>query len=105
MIGSLLSGLFNLILELVATVIQIVVLPLNLAVTALLPDVSQSITNTLSGFTQLFTHLGWAINILPETFIDILLVILGIRLAVYIIGNNTMRLVRVWNLLQKIKFW
>lgn len=105
MIGSLLSGLFNLMLNLISTIIQIIVFPLNAIITGLLPDVSQSITSTVNGFTQLFSHLGWAINLLPETFIDILLVILTIRLAVMFIGNNTRRLINVWNVLQKIKFW
>lgn len=105
MIGALLSGLFNLILNLLATVIQIVCIPLNTLITSLLPDISSSITSVTTGITNLMSYLPWALSILPLSFITTLGVCWTIRLAVANIHISTHALVKVWNVLQKIKFW
>lgn len=105
MIGALLSGLFNLILDLVATLIQIICFPLNALITSLLPDISSSITSVTTGISNLMSYLPWALSILPLSFITTLAVCWTIRLAVANIHISTHALVKVWNVLQKIKFW
>lgn len=105
MIGALISALFNFLLDLVATVIQIIVLPVNLLITNALPDLSTSISSVTSGINQLFTTLPWALSILPLTFLNTMAICWGIRLVVGNLSISTKTLVKVWNVFQKIKFW
>lgn len=105
MIGQLISMLFNFILDLIATIIQIICLPLNAIINSLLPDLSSSITSVSNGITQLLGTLPWALSILPLSFLTTLAICWGIRLAVSHISVSTHTLVKVWNVFQKLKFW
>ena len=102
MIGALLSGLFNLILNLLATVIQIVCVPLNTLITSLLPDISSSITGVTTGITNLMSYLPWALSILPLSFITTLGVCWTIRLAVANIHISTHTSATIY---QNLIFW
>lgn len=105
MIGALISALFNFLLDLIATVIQLVCLPLNAIITAALPDLSSSITSVTTGINQLLATLPWALSILPLSFLTTMAVCWGIRLVVGNLSISTHTLVKVWNVFQKIKFW
>lgn len=105
MIGKLISMLFNFLLGLVATVLQLVCMPVNAIITNLLPDVSNSIMQVTTGVNNLMTSLPWALSVLPATFITTLVVCWGIRLAVSNISISTRTLIKVWNVFQKVKFW
>ena len=59
--------LFDIIINLLATVIQIVVYPLNLAITAVLPDFSQQLTNVNLAIGDIIHALSWPISILPTS--------------------------------------
>ncbi|MBQ3275140.1 hypothetical protein IJH46_01820 [Candidatus Saccharibacteria bacterium] len=105
MIGNLISALFNFILNLIATVIQLICLPLNLLITNLLPDLSNNIQSVVTGISQLMNTLPWALSILPLTFLNTLAICWGLKLIISNISISTRSLIKVWNVLQKIKFW
>jgi len=105
MIGALISALFNFILDLISTIIQLICLPVNLLITNALPDLASAISSVSSGISQLLQTLPWALNILPLSFLTTLAVCWGIKLAVSNISISTHMLVKVWNVFQKIKFW
>lgn len=97
--------LFNIIINLMATIIQIVTLPLNIAITSTLPTLSAKISQVISGVPTLFSGIYWATGLLPPGIIDVLLFIFSVEIAKHTIFTSTHTLTKVWHILQKIKFW
>lgn len=105
MIGALISALFNFILGLIATTIQIVVWPLNSVLSNALPDLSQALVAVSNGFTTLFGIFDWVLDLVPPVLLWTFAFCYGLRLTVTTLSISTHTLVKVWNLFQKIKFW
>lgn len=99
------KALFNLIINLLATVIQIAVLPINAIITGALPDLSDKISDVTNTFNSAFTSISWALSLVPPQIISALLFILTIEIAKHTIYVSTHTLIKVWNLFQKLKFW
>lgn len=97
--------LLDILLGLVATIIQIVVWPINALMSNFLPDISTAILNVTTTLTSVFNGMSWAISGIPTTLKVTLLFMLGIEIAKHTIFNNTYMLTRVWTIFQKIKFW
>ena len=105
MIGALLSGLFSLILNLLATIVQIVLLPINLLFQGIFPDLSTSINDVVQGFSQALSGLSWAVSVIPPVIRTTLLLILTIEIALFAVLKSTRLTSRLWKILQKIKVW
>lgn len=99
------KALFNVIFNLLATVVQIVMFPLNLIIDNLLPDFSDKINYLTQNIPVLFTNLSWFVNILPPMTRTILLFALNIVIVKYTIYISTHAVIKIWNLFQKLKFW
>jgi len=101
MFGWLIEAFFNLILTLVLTLLQIILLPINLAISALIPNVDFSaITNFFNAINQ---FIGWAVDLsmlYPATVV--------LLYAIYLIRPSTWVIQKIkwaWAWLQRIKFW
>lgn len=105
MIGALLSGLFNLILTLLGTIIQVLLLPLNLLFEGVFPDLTTSINDIVSGFATALSGLGWAMSIIPSAIKTTLLLIFTIEIALVVIMRSTKMTAKLWKIIQKIKVW
>lgn len=105
MIGALISALFDFILGLVGTIIQIIVLPVNLLIQNTMPDIAQGISTVSTGFSTVFSSMTWAISLVPQVLLWTFTFCYGLRLAVSTLGISTRGLIRIWNVFQKIKFW
>lgn len=99
------KALFNIILNLVATLIQIVCLPINLAVAGALPDISDKILSVTNTLNTVFDSITWGLGLIPPIIIETLLFILLVEIAKHTIFVSTHMLIKIWNLIQKIKFW
>lgn len=99
------KALFNIIINLLATLIQIICWPLNATISAALPDISNKILEVSNTFNTLFDSMTWALGLVPPFIIEVLLFILTIEIAKHTIFKSTHMLLKVWNVLQKIKFW
>lgn len=99
------KALFNIIINLVATVIQLVVWPINAAITAALPDTSSKILQATNTINSLFDSMTWALGLIPNQVIEVLLFIVLVEIAKHTIFLSTHVLIKVWNVFQKIKFW
>lgn len=99
------KALFNIILDLLATLVQIVCLPINLAIVGVLPDLSSKLTQITSNIHTIFGNFSWIINILPSIYLEFLLFIIGIEIAKYTAFISIHGIIKVWNLFQKLKFW
>ena len=99
------KALFNIIFDLLATIVQIVMLPINTIVDNALPDLADKINYLTSNFPTLFQNINWFINILPTYTRSILLFAIEVMIAKYTIYMGSRLIVKVWNLFQKLKFW
>lgn len=99
------KALFTIILNMIATVIQIVVWPVNTVITNALPSLSDKILQVTSTLNTVFDSMTWALGIIPSSIIETLLFIIIIEIAKHTIYISTHTLIKVWNLFQKIKFW
>lgn len=105
MIGALISAFFNFLLGLVATVIQLLVAPINALIVSGLPDLAGALSAVGQGVSTLFSIFNWALDLIPPVLLWTFAFCYGIRLAVTTISISTHTLVKVWNILQKVKFW
>ena len=97
--------LFNIIINMLATIIQIIVWPVNQIISSALPDLSDKITSVTTVFNSVFNSINWAVSILPDVVIESLLFIISVEIVMLAIHKSTHALTMVWNVLQKIKFW
>lgn len=99
------KALFNIIINLVATVVQLITFPLNAIIVQALPDFSNKITEVTETLSSVFSSMFWAIGLLPTPIIITLLFILSVEIAKHTIYISTHTLIKVWAIIQKIKFW
>lgn len=107
MIASLLSGLFNLILNLLVTVLQVVLLPVNALFSSVpaLSEVAGYVGGIKQFFDSLINSLAWPFSIVPQSVKDALFFVLTVEIATFVIFKSTKLTAKLWKLLQKIKFW
>lgn len=98
-------ALFNIILNMLASVIQIIVWPINQLIISTLPDFSSKLTLVSDTMGSVFDSLSWAIGLVPPAIIETLLFIVLVEIAKHTIYISTHALLKVWNVIQKIKFW
>lgn len=99
------KALFNILINLVATLVQLICLPINAIIVNALPDVSQKIIDVTSTFSQIFNNMNWALALIPPAISETILFIITCEIAKHTIYISTHTLIKVWNIVQKIKFW
>lgn len=99
------SKLFDIIINVLATLLQIVLIPINTIINNTMPNLSNQITSVASTLVSLFSNLGWAIGLIPNSLKAILVFIIVLEIAKYNIYILTHGLIKIWNVIQKIKFW
>lgn len=97
--------LFKLILNLLATLLQIILAPLNVLISGALPDISSKIVEVTQSITSMVGNISWALGIIPVPVIAALLFIITLEIAKHSIYVLTHMLLKVWEVIQKIKFW
>lgn len=101
----MIKALFNVIINMLASIIQIVVWPINAIISATLPDVSDKILMVTNNLNTMFDSITWALGVVPAPIVEVALFILTVEIAKHTIFMSTHTLLKVWNLFQKIKFW
>lgn len=105
MIGALLSGLFNLVLTLLGTIVQVLMLPINALFEGIFPDFTEQINQVVSGFSSAMSQIGWVISIIPPVIQSTLLFILAIEIALIVVLKSTKLTSKLWKIIQKVKVW
>ena len=105
MIGKLITALFNFILKIVMSIVQLICLPLNALFSNVFPSFDNYIEIINNGLNSAFNSLSWAISIIPPMVRQVLLFIFTIELSIVLIMRSTKLTAKVWNILQKLKFW
>ena len=101
----MLSTIINFLLNIVGTLVQIILLPINAIVINALPDLTSKINEVNSSISTLFSGFSWAIGLIPPTLIATLSFIITLEICKHTIWANSKSIVKIWNLLSKIKFW
>lgn len=101
----MIKAILNVLINLVATIIQIICWPVNTIITNALPNFSDKILSITNTFNSVFDSITWAIGLIPAPILEVLLFILLVEIAKHTIFVSTHVLVKVWNVFQKIKFW
>lgn len=99
------KALFNIIINMIASVIQIIVWPVNQIIVNNMPDLSDKILVVTNTLNTVFDAITWGLGLLPSFLVETLLFIVTIEIAKHTIFLSTHVLVQVWNVFQKIKFW
>lgn len=99
------KALFTGLLNLLASVIQLICWPVNQIISNALPDLSDKILVVTNTLNSVFDSITWALGLIPPLIIETLLFILTIEIAKHTIFVSTHTLIKVWNVFQKIKFW
>lgn len=97
--------LFNGLTSILANLLSVICWPINQIIENILPNFSDKITYITDNLSGIFSGVTWAISILPPVVITTLIFILTLEVAKHTIFTSTHALVKVWNLIQKIKFW
>lgn len=97
--------LFNGLTSILSNLLSIICWPINQLIINALPDISEKITYITDNLSFVFSGLSWSISILPPVLVSTLLFILTLEVAKHTIFTSTHALIKVWNLIQKIKFW
>lgn len=105
MIGKLISGLFNFILTIIMSIVQLICLPLNALFSGIFPDFSEKLSMIDEALTVAYSSLSWAVSIIPPMVRSVMLFIFTIELSMLVIMKSTHMTAKVWKILQKLKFW
>lgn len=102
MIKALLNGILTMITKLV----NLFLIPINALFTNLFPDMTNAI-NTFNTFcnTYLGGTLTYVFSILPPIFRNILIIWFGFLISFYTIKYSYIAIIKIFNIIQKIKFW
>lgn len=102
MIKSILNG----ILKVITSLLNIFLLPINTLFENVFPDMSSAI-NTFNNFVQTYVggSLSYFFSILPPTFRGLLIIWLTFLVSYYSIYYTYLAIVKLWTIIQKIKFW
>ena len=99
------QALMNIIINLCATIVQLVMLPFNTLLYKLLPDLSGKIVELNNLFGNVFNSMSWALGLVPLSLLSILLFIVSIEVIKTQTYISTKAITKVWALIQKLKFW
>lgn len=97
--------LFKLILNLLATLLQTLLIIPNAIISNALPDLSSKILEVTQTITGMIGNITWALGIIPAPVIAALLFIITLEIAKHSIYVLTHMFLKVWEVIQKIKFW
>lgn len=102
MINALLKG----ILKVITKLLSLFLLPINLLINQLFPDMSAAIGhfNTFVN-TYLGNTLTFFFSILPPIFRSIILIWLTFLITYYTVYYSYLAIIKIFDLIQKIKFW
>ena len=101
----MIQAIFKFLLNILATLVQVVVWPINQIIVNTLPDLSDKITQVTNGFNTLFSGMSWALGMLPNSVLVVLVFIVSVEIIKHTIFLSTHTLTKLWTILQKIKFW
>lgn len=102
----LIKALLNGILNVITSLLNIFLLPINALIENIFPDMSSAI-NTFNNFINNYVGgtLSYFFSILPPIFRGLLVLWFTFVIAYYSVYYSYLAIIKIWNIIQKIKFW
>lgn len=102
MINAILNGLLGII----QTLLNVLLAPINLLFANIFPDMTSAIS-TFTTFvnTYIGSNLAWFFSLLPPTFRSLLGLWFTFVIAYYSIYYTYIAAIKIFGIIQKIKFW
>ena len=99
--------LFNGILNVVKSLLGLILAPVNALVEGLFPS---SLTSAISNFNTLINNyvvggVSWFGNLLPPIFKGLVVMALTFIIGYYTVVWSYTAIIKIYNVIQKIKFW
>lgn len=100
------QAIFNVIFKVLQTILNIILLPINALLVGVFPDFSNMISkfNTLIS-TYVGNTLGYFSSMLPPTTRTLILIYLTFLVSYYTISYSVHAIIKIFKIIQKIKFW
>lgn len=96
----------NGILKMITSVINIFLIPINAIFENIFPDMSNAISNfNIFVNTYVGGTLSYFFSILPPIFRNMLTIWFTFVIAYYTIHFTYITIIKVWAIIQKVKFW
>lgn len=105
--NNLINEFFDFILDMVATIIQIVLTPVNILFDFIMPDNVQNIISTINNSLVQFALLpiNFFVHLIPPVSLSLIILSLSILISYYSIRFIYYGIVLIPHLIKKIKFW
>lgn len=102
----MIKAIINGIMKLVTSILNIVLLPVNTLIANIFPDMSSAI-NTFTTFITNYVggSLAYFSSILPPITRNIIVIWLTFLITYYGVVWSYTLIMKIWNVIQKIKFW
>lgn len=102
MINALLKG----ILSMITSLLNIFLLPINTLIENIFPDMTSAI-QTFTNFINQYLggSLAYFFSILPPIFRGLLVIWFTFVISYYSIYYTYLAIIKIWSIIQKIKFW
>lgn len=102
MIKAIINGLMSL----VTSILNIILLPINLLIENIFPDMSSAI-NTFSTFVNTYvgSTIGYFSSVLPPITRSVIGLWLTFLVVYYGVVWSYTAIIKIYNVIQKIKFW
>lgn len=101
MINALINGLLNVI----NGIISVIFAPIDALINSAFPNASVAIQTATNFVDDIFLYLEYPFTFLPQNFIAILLIIFTFNLALIISSASYKGFIKLYVIIQKIKFW
>lgn len=99
------KALLKLLMNMAGTIVQLICLPINAIIEATVPDFSSYTSGIVQGIQNAFNGVYWGLNIIPTPVINALILVMTCEIAKHAIYLGAHSLIKVWHVLQKVKFW
>lgn len=100
------KAIFKVLFKVITAVLNVILSPINLLVANLFPSFSTMISNFNSLVsTYVGSGLAWFSNIIPPMTLSLIVLYLTILISFYTISFTVHGIVKIFHIIQKIKFW
>lgn len=102
----MIKGILKGILKMILRILNIVLIPINTLIENIFPSMADAIT-TFTNFVNniLGNNLTYFFHLLPPIFRNLLVIWFTFVIAYYSIYYTYKGILKIWEIIQKIKFW
>jgi len=101
----MIEKVFNVIINLLGSLVQLICYPINVAIVKLMPDLSLNIVDITNNIGTLFDSITWGLGLIPGVLKTTLLLIVAMEIVRFNIYISTKGILAVINIVRKLKFW